>query len=667
MGRLPARGQAVAMFWVSTPGGRQAPAVHRRCVGDHSCASRGPAGARWIVTVTSRGGAGWAGCALSAGLCGGTGPTGFLSVLSSPSDSACALCLRDASSSSVVLGGAWGSDRGGPPASEVHHGLPLCRWLRRLGLGPESHGGRHGGCSSQQAPRGGFCARVHVFLFLAPAMKEGVSPKKKRRAQRKGGKTGSKFSKEYQTLAGNVHTAAKEMMGSKGTVIYVGKKRLRTTAEVVEYLTKVSASTARKAGNHGPREPKKKGPAPRDLEQEFVGFYEWVVEQVEGAKKDSFLTVGRLKEKLYEDKGIQVSRKVLRFTLKRLGFKYCKRVGKWTSRRHEERVQRRLFEFLKWVVLVSEKCPDGKYRWIPPVAFQDETFMYSAKFREHSICAPVKKGAKRVDRTYDHNSEGDGTRVNCIGCIFSHIDQPKSAGGGMECLQTWKSTWVGKNHRFSGKYVDAEAIEKFYRECVWEYVGEGGFVVLDNASTHKQYTEEMKLMDENDLETFIEEKLSEAPLGSYRAGYVTKEFEKLEKTAPKMRTFIKRHHLMDTKLNEEAKRFEITLRYLPQYYPECNAIERFWALLKRYYYDSPRSLPHKTRLAQAIEKIPKNYIQDCMQASLVWMHRKYEKMSKLTKFGGKATEVEDDELVEEMAAGSDSDSDASGASDDFVY
>jgi len=502
-------------------------------------------------------------------------------------------------------------------------------------------------------------------------MKPGQSPKKPRKKQRAGGKTGTPNSLERQGLQGNVHKGIKKMMGSKGTVIYVGKRRLRTMAEVLEYLGVGCASTARKAGNRGVKNPSKKGPAKRDLEQEFQGFYEWVVGKVEEAKKNSFLTLARLREMLEDEEGIKVGRPVLRYTLKRLGFKYCKRVGKWISRRNEERVQRRLFEFLKWAVKWSEPDPTkpGKYCWTIPICFQDETFMYSAQFREHSICAPKKKGGKKVDRAFDNKTDGKGTRVNCIGCIFAGTGhtggQPKTKDGGMECLQTWKSTWTGKNHRFSGKYVCAEQIHQFYRECVFVHLGENGFVVLDNASTHKEYTEELKEMEEDELLAFILQKIDAAVPGSYRAGYVHDEFEKLCGTggmanpgAPALRKFIRSHLLMDTKLNEEAKLYEATLRYLPQYYPECNAIERFWALLKRYYYDTPRNLPHKTRIAQALAKIPEGYIEACVQSSLTWMHNKYAKLCKQAKFGGTQMEVHDDELVEEMQAGSDSESDS---------
>ena len=197
-------------------------------------------------------------------------------------------------------------------------------------------------------------------------------------------------------------------------------------------------------------------------------------------------------------------------------------------------------------------------------------------------------------------------------------------------------------------------------------------MILDNASTHKEFTEELKEMDGDALHTFILEKIHEAPAGSYRAGYVSDEFDKLrggtgdifDPQAPALRKFIRQHLLMDTTLNETAKAYEVLLRYLPQYYPECNAIERFWALLKRYYYDTPRNLPHKTRIAQALGKIPAGYIESCIQSSLAWMHRKYEKMRKLKKFGG-TQEMEIHEDEDEMDSDCDSESDSD--SEEYRY
>lgn len=470
---------------------------------------------------------------------------------------------------------------------------------------------------------------------------------------------------------GTVFGRCKTIVGS-ASQLYVGKRKLHTTAELFEFLTGCGASVGRKNQRlHEEKKavphPEKKGPKPSNVDERFEGFYDWVVEKIESAKKGGWVTLDSLKRDLSLERSLTVSKRVLRRTLRKLGFRYVRRVGKWFSRRHEERIQRRLWDFLEWAVGNSSKV-GGKFVWNIPVAFQDETNINDGEFRQFSICAPESKGSGKLDRGFDQQKKGKGVRVNVLHCIFSHIDQPTAADGSPECMEAWKSTWTGKNHKYKGATVTGPHVEQFFQEHVFHRMA-GGAVCLDNAQTHKAYTAEMAEMGEAELCTLIEEKTANGKKGSYRGDFVRKEFEKLIKDAPfglvgfltesQLRSFVRRHHLFDTELYAQATAYNVArLIYLPQYYPECNPIERYWALLKRYYYDTDPCLQHKSRLAQALARIPDDYVEKCFHKSLEWVWAKHAEMKKLRVLGPREGDVVGDE---ELMSGSEAESDGSSS------
>lgn len=316
------------------------------------------------------------------------------------------------------------------------------------------------------------------------------------------------------------------------------------------------------------------------------------------------------------------------------------RKGKWLSRRNEERVVRRLFEFCKWVVARSQRVVKGgktRYEWLKPVGFQDETSIQDGEFRKHSWAAPIAEGSKKVDNFYDVG-KGNGTRVNVLHTIFTLLEtQPESADGSPSCLVHWKSSWTGKKHPYVGEWVTGEHIVKYFTDEVFHEL-QGGAVCVDNAMTHKVYVEKMQNMDVNDLQNHIEGKIAQAAKGSYRAEYVKSEWAKLKgkyvETPKKMREFIKQHHLMDTVLREKGLLYNCEVVYLAQYHPESNPIERYWALLKRRYYDTDPSKPHAERMRLALAGIPADFVQKCIEKSLKWVWDKYDELRALPKFGG---------------------------------
>ena len=517
--------------------------------------------------------------------------------------------------------------------------------------------------------------------------KPGPKPGSPRKKQRKGLKQGKSFSKDRKELQASAYEQCKELLASNsGSLLFKGKKITRAD-RLYELLHPGQAASSAKGSAHQRREgalaePKRKGPAEKahesvikegEWEGDLVG---WVVDKIEKAKKGSFVTLNSLKHDLQVEHGEVVSKRYLRKTLKRLGFRYLKRKGKWISRRNEERVLRRLWEFCKWCIEPdpiqgprSQRVAGGakkpfRYQWVRAVGFQDETSILDGEFRKPSWCAP-HPGSRRVDNFYDVG-KGKGTRINVLHTIFTLVEnQPESAPGVPLCLIHWKSTWTGKQHRFKGEYVTGDHIEKYFCDypCVFHEL-QGGAVCIDNASTHKVYSDAMHGMDANGLEHHIEQKIAQAKKGSYRAGFVKQQWQQIkgkyvdEIKESKLRKFIRDYHLMDTVLKEKGALYGCEVVYLAQYYPESNPIERYWALLKRRYYDTDPSLPHAERMRLALSRIPKDFVQKCIEKSLQWVWEKYEELKALPKFGGPGHAVGDPVLAGlGFSESSDSDSD----------
>ena len=274
--------------------------------------------------------------------------------------------------------------------------------------------------------------------------------------------------------------------------------------------------------------------------------------------------------------------------------------------------------------------------------------------------------------TYDQGKRGDGTRVNMLHCLFSHKDPQPCTNPKKplhpDALVTWKSTWTGKSHEFAGNFTRSDHILKFFRTRVFGEL-EGGVAVTDNAGTHRKLVQQLKELSDVDLRALIVEKCEDVRKDSYR-GWVWSEFEKWENDefpqallAGPLRKFIRKHHLADTELGMLADSMLVQLVFLPQYHPEANPIERYWALLKRLYYDTDPKQEHGIRLRKALALIPPEFPQRCIQKSLAWCWAKHREM-KATKGAAVVAPVEvgDLDLQEDLAGLPDACSSSSSAS-----
>ena len=89
-----------------------------------------------------------------------------------------------------------------------------------------------------------------------------------------------------------------------------------------------------------------------------VRLYDWILARFDSAKMKGFITLSNLRAAIAAEQGFTISKKILRRTLKGMGFTYKKRKQVWISRRLQPGVQEKKKHFLEWVVTNSEKVTD---------------------------------------------------------------------------------------------------------------------------------------------------------------------------------------------------------------------------------------------------------------------------------------------------------------------
>ena len=151
---------------------------------------------------------------------------------------------------------------------------------------------------------------------------------------------------------------------------------------------------------------------------------------------------------------------------------------------------------------------------------------------------------------------------------------------------------------------------------------------MDNASTHKQFVQKVGSWSEKEVECWITEKLTsdedQVKFHNYCQGIKHKPGTKKYQAA--LLRFVREHSLRDLALVEALKAVGINVVYTPAYHPEFQPIERFWALLKRYFEESSRDKKFEDRVAEAISRIPATYPAACVQSALRRCWEEHAKM-----------------------------------------
>jgi hypothetical protein len=150
-------------------------------------------------------------------------------------------------------------------------------------------------------------------------------------------------------------------------------------------------------------------------------------------------------------------------------------------------------------------------------------------------------------------------------------------------------------------------------------------LVLDNCSTHKEFLDRIEDMTADDIWAFIIDK--ETNEGQKEFQKYDKELEKKSKRKREYRAglckWVRERNLRDLRLIELCKIYEIHVQYTPAYHPECQPIERFWALFKRRFEDANPKLGYEARVEAALAAMPEDYADKCVQSSLAWCWKKF--------------------------------------------
>ena len=373
-------------------------------------------------------------------------------------------------------------------------------------------------------------------------------------------------------------------------------------------------------------EPEKPGPKKKDPRLDLEDFYEWVAEKVEKAKLKGFVTAKTLKDDLWEENGYRVSKVVLKRTLRLMGFTYAKRKGVWTSRRAEPGVQDKLRKFLTFVVLNSEKVETvkggvavAKYTWQKPLAFFDETYLWTIMQRDWGWCLKTDKTKEKIPKgAPDH-------RASILHTLFSHlVEQPLNGDGAPAAFVTWREHLKGAGAEFKGPCT-ADHIHRYASKYISPHLGSGGVLVLDNCSTHKEFKQRLDEMTTKEIHDFIVERENNAGnkmFNTYEKGLegVSKN-KKLYRAA--LSKWVRERNLRDLTLCKMLQEKGIAVWYTPAYHPECQPIERWWAAFKRRFEDTDPGLQFKVRVSLAHSAMPDDFAQKCIQSALRWCWKKH--------------------------------------------
>lgn len=388
-------------------------------------------------------------------------------------------------------------------------------------------------------------------------------------------------------------------------------------------ITGVSSSALNKMEHHRDKDDEKNGPEGWVMPPERTGakrrevnqnalevvlpeLDEFIRDEILRVRKGGHLTVKILAENAtkYFDCGQQIKPQRMRRALKRLGYEYKQRAGKYMNRRCEPENLEKLKEFCQWVFENVAQDPNtGLYNFTIPVGFGDGANEYTKAFRGLSWI--FRKDPKL--RTCERGRKKDsGQRLNMLGAIYANSYD-------MGSFQTWNSAEKGKN-----SYAKGEDIHKHTMEHVVPNLpaGTGAVYVLDNASNNKKVVEALKDAKPNEVHDWI----IENDQNQQRFDKYWKENSegKTEKQLKKLYFKYIRANIDEfTELALELRNHHgIELRYLPAYYPECNPIELIWAHIKREFKATDVKLPWKERLQIAHSKVTQEQIELAFDKSI---------------------------------------------------
>ena len=366
------------------------------------------------------------------------------------------------------------------------------------------------------------------------------------------------------------------------------------------------------------------------LEVVFTDLDDFIRDEIEKARKQKYLTIHYLAERACDYFRSRITPQRMKRALKRMGYEYLKRDGKYVNRRHEGKNLFKLKKFCEWVEknVVYDPATD-RHRFTIPVGFGDGANEHTKSFRARSWV--VRGDPKLATCEKPRNDKQAGQRLNMLGAIYSNSHDINS-------FTAWNSTEVGRNpYATSGDIIDHTVSHVLPNLPS----GSGAVYVLDNASNNKKIEEHLKNATANAIHDWINE---HDPDQDRFQKWWKDESEKCTTDNQEKKALLRyiRDHVDElTELAVILRGVGVGLMYLPAYYPECNPIELIWAHIKREYKSTDTSLPWKQRLDQAHAKITEEQIEKAFDKSIRYC---LTRLLELRQTGEVLNESEDHEV-----------------------
>ena len=327
----------------------------------------------------------------------------------------------------------------------------------------------------------------------------------------------------------------------------------------------------------------------------------FIRDEIVKARKGGHLTVEILTAKAndyFRGDGIRIKEQRMRRALRRLGYEYKKREGKYVNRRHEAKNLKKLKEYCEWVAENVQWDAAAKlYKFKVPVGFGDGANEYTKSFRALSWMLSKDPVLSTCEKPKDENRQ-PGQRLNMLGAVYGHSFD-------MNSFEAWNSDEAGRN-----AYAKSSDIVRHTANHVVPNLprGTGAVYVLDNASNNKKIDETLRAATNDELHDWINQHDPDpARFQKYWEDEVANETA-AGKEKKLMFRYIRTHVDEFTEIAQLLRTHDIKLKYLPAYYPECNPIELIWAQIKKAYKKTDSSLPWRQRLDEAHAEVKEEQI-----------------------------------------------------------
>ena len=342
------------------------------------------------------------------------------------------------------------------------------------------------------------------------------------------------------------------------------------------------------------------------LEAVFADLDEFIRDEIDKARKQKYLTTCILAQKATDYFRSRITPQRMRRALKRLGYEYKKREGKYINRRCEGKNLFKLKSFCEWVeghVEYNEEA--DMYKFTIPVAFGDGASEYTKSFRAKSW---MMSGDPKLSKCEKPRKDKDGgQRLNMLGAIYGNSFD-------MASFTAWNSQQQGKNPYATYDDIKTHTIAHVLPNLPCP--GCGSVYVLDNASNNKKVDDYLKTATADGVHDWLNEN---DPNPARFQTWWENESKKCSTAAQEKKAMFR--YIRDnvdelTDLALFLRTVDVGLRYLPAYYPECNPIELIWAFIKREYKATDVNKPWRERLDEAHAKITEKQIEMAIDRSI---------------------------------------------------